>query len=156
MFSNRLLISKSSNPIINPSVTVPRAPVTIGINVTFMFHSFFFQFPSKVEVHILPFTFFQYDSKLSRDINSELLLLLFTPLEYFTSVLAAGLSLEFEWLQVSRTLLSIQAGLNNMVVWMVSTRPPISKSTSLFINSLMTVTNIIIIIWLRASFQLQR
>ena len=31
-------------------------------------------------------------------------------------------------LQVSRTLLSILAVLNNVVVWMVSTRPPTSKS----------------------------
>ena len=31
--------------------------------------------------------------------------------------------------QVSRTLLSILAVLNNVVVWMVSTRPPTSKSS---------------------------
>ena len=34
--------------------------------------------------------------------------------------------------QVSRTLLSILAVLNNAVVWMVSTRPPTSKSSSPF------------------------
>ena len=34
-------ISKSSSPCTNPLVTVPRAPITIGITVTFMFHSFF-------------------------------------------------------------------------------------------------------------------
>ena len=34
------VISKSSNPFNNPSVTVSRAPITIGINVTFMFLSF--------------------------------------------------------------------------------------------------------------------
>ena len=32
--------------------------------------------------------------------------------------------------QISRTLLSILVGLNNVVVWMVSTRPFISKSSS--------------------------
>ena len=32
-------------------------------------------------------------------------------------------------LQVSRTLLSILAVLNNAVVWVVSTRPPTSKSS---------------------------
>ena len=32
------------------------------------------------------------------------LLLLFTPLEFFTSVLADGFSLEFEWQQVSSSL----------------------------------------------------
>ena len=34
--------------------------------------------------------------------------------------------------QVSRTLLSILAVLNNDVVWMVSTRPPTSNSSSPF------------------------
>ena len=33
--------SKSSSPFSNPLVTVPDAPITIGIIVTFMFHSFF-------------------------------------------------------------------------------------------------------------------
>ena len=33
--------SKSSSPFSNPSVTVPNAPITIGIIVTCMFHSFF-------------------------------------------------------------------------------------------------------------------
>ena len=35
-------ISKSSSPCRNPLVTAPSVPVTIGITVTFMFHSFFF------------------------------------------------------------------------------------------------------------------
>ena len=43
--------------------------------------------------------------------------------------------------QVSRTLLSILAVLNNAVVWMVSTHPPISKSSSPFSNPLVTVPN---------------
>ena len=42
-------------------------------------------------------------------------------------------------LQVSRTLLSILANLNNAVVWMVSTLTLISKSSSLFTNSLVAV-----------------
>ena len=41
--------------------------------------------------------------------------------------------------QVSRTLLSILAVLNNAVVWMVSNRPPTSKSSSSFSNPLVTV-----------------
>ena len=32
---------KSSRPLNNPLLTVPKAPITIGIIVTFMFHSFF-------------------------------------------------------------------------------------------------------------------
>ena len=35
------LISKSSSPFINPLGIVPSAPITIGITVTFMFHSCF-------------------------------------------------------------------------------------------------------------------
>ena len=41
--------------------------------------------------------------------------------------------------QVSRNLLSILAVLNNAVVWMVSTRPPTSKSSSPFNNPLVTI-----------------
>ena len=41
--------------------------------------------------------------------------------------------------QVSRTLLSILAVLNNIVVWMVSTHPPTSKSPSPFSNPLVTI-----------------
>ena len=43
--------------------------------------------------------------------------------------------------QVSRALLSILAVLYNAVVWMVSTRPPTSKSSSPFSNPLVTVPN---------------
>ena len=41
--------------------------------------------------------------------------------------------------QVSRTLLSILAVLNNVVIWMVSTRPPNSKFSKPFNNHLVTV-----------------
>ena len=41
MVFTRSPTSKSSRPFINPLVTVPKAPITIGIIVTFMFHSFF-------------------------------------------------------------------------------------------------------------------
>ena len=43
--------------------------------------------------------------------------------------------------QVSRTLPSILAVLNNAVVWMVSTHPPTSKSSSPFSKPLVTVPN---------------
>ena len=41
MISTRPPTSKSSKPFHNPLVTVLKAPFTIGIIVTFMFHSFF-------------------------------------------------------------------------------------------------------------------
>ena len=43
--------------------------------------------------------------------------------------------------QVTRTLLSILTILNNVVIWMVSTRPPTSKSSSPFSNPLVTIPN---------------
>ena len=48
--------------------------------------------------------------------------------------------------QVSRTLLSILVILSNAVVWIVSTRPPTSKSSRPFINPLVIVPNAPIII----------
>ena len=65
MVSTPPLVSKSFSPCINLLVTVTREPITIGIIVTFMFQ--FFQFPRKVEVFILLFTFFQFSSVVSRD-----------------------------------------------------------------------------------------
>ena len=62
MVPTRPPTTKSSSPFINPLVTVP---ITIGVIVNFMFHSFF-QFSSKVEVVILLFTFFQFYSVVSR------------------------------------------------------------------------------------------
>ena len=53
--------SKSSIPYNNP---LPKAPIKIGIIATFMFHSFS-HFPSKVEVLIVLFTFFQCYSVIS-------------------------------------------------------------------------------------------
>ena len=41
MFTSHSLISKSSSPKIKPEVTAPSVPITIGIYVTFLFHSFF-------------------------------------------------------------------------------------------------------------------
>ena len=40
MVSTRPVISKPSSPFNNPSLTVPRAQITIGINVIFMFRNF--------------------------------------------------------------------------------------------------------------------
>ena len=56
MVSTCPLISKCSSLCTNPLVTVPSALITIGITVTFMFHSFF-QFSSKVLVLISFFVF---------------------------------------------------------------------------------------------------
>ena len=70
MLPTRQPTSKSSRPFNNPLVTVQKAPITIGIIVTFIFH-IFFQFSRKVEAHISLFTFFQFYSMVSRDSKVE-------------------------------------------------------------------------------------
>ena len=65
MVSAPLPTSKSSSPFNDPLVTVPKAPIPIGIIVTFLFHVF--QFLCKVEVLILLLTFFQFYSVVSRN-----------------------------------------------------------------------------------------
>ena len=65
MVSTHPQTSKSSSLFNIPSVTVPNAPITIGIIDTFMFHSFLT--PSKVEVVILFFPFSQFYSVVCRD-----------------------------------------------------------------------------------------
>ena len=57
--------------------------------------------------------------------------------------------------QVSRTLLSIMAVLNNVVVWMVSICPFISKSSSPFNNPLVTVLKAPITIGIIVTFLFQ-
>ena len=78
MVSTRPPTSKSSSPFSNPLVTVPNASIKIGIIVTFMFNSFF-QFPCKVEVLFLLFTFLQFYSVVSWDnkVHNSLLFFFF-------------------------------------------------------------------------------
>ena len=57
MVTTRPLISKSSSPFNNHSLTVTRAPITIGINHTFMFLSFF-QFSTRSLLLLSPLEFF--------------------------------------------------------------------------------------------------
>ena len=96
MVSTRPPTAKSSCPFNTLLVTVPKAPITIGIIVTFIFH-IFFQFPPKVEVFILLFTFFQLYSVASRDCNvdnfASYLFFCWLSLSYYFSVNLICLSL---------------------------------------------------------------
>ena len=58
--------------------------------------------------------------------------------------------------QISRTLLSILADINNALVWIVSTRPLISKSSHLFINTSVTVPRVSIKICINFTVMLIR
>ena len=59
MVSYRPPTSKSSSPFSNPLITVPNTPITIGIIVTFMFHSFFSSFERSMQLSFFsrPFSF---------------------------------------------------------------------------------------------------
>ena len=91
MVSNCFLISKSFSPCIYPLVTVPRAQISVGITISFMFHSFY-KFSSKVQVLIFLFAFFQFYSVVIRDskVNNSA--------SYFFSWLLLGLVV---WLRLS-------------------------------------------------------
>ena len=105
MISARPVISKSSSLFNNLSVTVSKAPITIGLIATSYYYFYF------------------------------------TLCELFTPALADGLSLEFEWQQVSSSLqnLRILVDLKKAVDWMVSARTPISKFSRPFIKPLKIV-----------------
>ena len=93
MVSTRPPTSKSSRPFSNSFVTVPNAPITLGLIITCMFHSFFFQFPSRVEVLIFLFPFFQFYSVVSRNSKVQCFQALFLLLIIIISDLLA----EIRW-----------------------------------------------------------
>ena len=113
MVSTRPPTSKSSSPFSNPLVIVQKVPITIGIIVTCMFHSFFNSLTRSRYLSFFShsFSFILWSAGIAKSTILQvlffcwlLLLLLFTPLEFFTSVLALGFSLEFEWQQVYSSL----------------------------------------------------
>ena len=187
MVSTRPSTSKSSTPFSNPLVTAPNAPITIGIIVTFLFHSFFnslarsrylsffhilsilfcgqprHQIPyffgcftpaKSTFLHILFFCWLLFGLVFWRLLGDPCVCQSYYYYYYyyyyyqtllrvfFPPTAANDLPLDFGWTQVISNLqdfLGIRAVLNNDVVWMVSTRTPISMSSSSFNNSLVTV-----------------
>ena len=79
--STRPPTSMSSSPFNNPLVSVPKAPITIGTIVTFMFHSFFNSL-ARSRYFFFFFTFLQiysvvrWDSKVDNFADSLFLFLL--------------------------------------------------------------------------------
>ena len=122
MVSTRPPTYKSYRPFNNPLVTVSKAPITIGIIVTFMFHSFF-QFYSKVKVLISLFTFFQFYSVVSRGskVNN------FADFLFFLIIILSGLQADIRWsvcmskshrsLCVSFSRTGAGLGLHHLLAW---------------------------------------
>ena len=69
--STRPLTSKFSSPGTNSLMTVPSAPITIGITVTFMFHSFFSSLVRSKYFSLFPF-FFSFILWSTRTANSTI------------------------------------------------------------------------------------
>ena len=91
MVSPHPLISKSSSLFINPLVT--RVPITIGINVTFMFHSFFNSITrSRYLSFSLSFNFTLWSAGTA---NSTILQVLF--LSFFFIIIRSGYLTEIRW-----------------------------------------------------------
>ena len=131
MVSIHRLFPKSSSPWTCSLMTVPSAPITIGITVFFMFPSFL-KFSSKVLVLIFLFAFLQFHPVVNLNDNFTL------ESKYEGYLTVFYWSLSDSKSQVSRTLLSILADLNNAEVWMVSIRL-FSKSSSRWASPLDTV-----------------
>ena len=99
--STRPPTSKSSSPFSNPLVTVPNAPITIGIIVTCMFHSFFNSLARSRYLSFLShsFSFILWSAGTAKLTILQVLIfcwLLFYSLEFFTLAWADGFSLESE------------------------------------------------------------
>ena len=124
MVSTRPPTSKSSRPFSNPFVTVPKAPVTIGIIVTFMFHSFFNSLARSryLSPFSHSFSFILWSAGTAKSTILQVLFFFFflliiikscllaeirwfvCMLKSYRKALADGFSLESEWQQVSSGL----------------------------------------------------
>ena len=121
MVFTRSPTSKSSRPFNNPLVTVQKAPITIGIIVSFMFHSFFNSIARSRYLSLFShsFSFILWSAGTAKSTILQIFFFFFVDyykvyyyyyyyyyysLEFFTSALANGFSLETEWQQVSSSL----------------------------------------------------
>ena len=159
MVSARLPTSMSPSPFSNPLVTVPNAPITIGIIVTCMFNSFF-QFSSKVEVL---FTFFQFYSVVIREAKSIILHVLSFLLIIIKAGLLAGIRLSVCMLKSHRSLCvafsRTGAGLciyhllvwSNFSFWHISQWITLPTQSCLALYSLCANLLYSLIIWLMVS-----
>ena len=80
MVSTHPLISKSSSPFTNPLVSVLRAPITIDITVSFMFHSFSSSLARSwyLSVFLLSFSFTLWSARMAKSTIQQVLFFLLT------------------------------------------------------------------------------
>ena len=90
--STRPLISKSSSPFNNPLVTVPKAQITIGIIVTFMFHSFFNSLARSRYLSFFSFSF-NFTQWSARTAKSTILQVIF----FLFIIISSGHLAEIRW-----------------------------------------------------------
>ena len=88
MVSTRPPTSKSSRSFNNPLVTVPKAPITISIIVTFMFHIFFNSLVRYLSLFSHSFSFILW---LARTAKSTILQI------FFVVIIRSGLLAEIRW-----------------------------------------------------------
>ena len=81
MVSTRPPTSKSSRPFNNPLVTVPKAPITIGIIATFMFHSFFNSQARSMYLSLFShsFSFILWSAGTAKSTNLQIFFFFFCP-----------------------------------------------------------------------------
>ena len=92
MVSTCSLISKSSSSFNNPSLTVTKAPITIGINFTFRFHSFFYSLAISRYLSFFSFSF-NFNLWSVRTAKSTILQVLFL----FLIIIRSGRLAEIRW-----------------------------------------------------------
>ena len=95
MVSTRPPTSKSSKPFNNPLVIVPKAPITVGTIVTFMFHSYFNSLARSryLSYFLLSFSFIQWSAGTAK---STILQILFFFLFLFI-IIRSGFLAEIRW-----------------------------------------------------------
>ena len=135
--------SKFSSPFNIPLVTVPKAPITIGIIVTYVFHSFFNSLARSRYLSFFShsFSFFLWSAGTAKSTILQFL--------FFYNYNKVRSFRVFHWSlsdrkspQDSRSRLRILAVLSHAVIWIVSTRSPTSKSSRPFNNPLVTVPKV--------------
>ena len=97
MVSTRLPTFKSSRPFDNPLVTVPKAPITIGIIVTFMIHTFFYSLARSRYLSFFShsFSFILWSAGTAKSTILQVFFSFF--LSFFFIIIRSGLLAEIRW-----------------------------------------------------------